>query len=86
MAQPLGGSLISSAAELATYGATNRMQFCSRRPSAQPTAQRIGGSLILGGQARNLWRNQWEVVLFSAAERATYGATNKRLFCFFLGD
>ena len=43
---------------------------------AQPT----GGMLILGGRGRKLWRNQQEAVLFSAAERAIFGATNKRPF------
>ena len=36
-------------------------------------AQPIGDSFILGGQGRNLWRNQWEAILFSAAEGAAYG-------------
>ena len=41
-------------------------------------AQPIGGSVILGGRGRNLWRNQQEAVLCSAAEGATHGATNRR--------
>ena len=39
-----------------------------------------GGSFTLGCRARNLWRKQSETVLFSAAERATDGATNRRPF------
>ena len=38
----------------------------------------MGGRVILGGRGRNLWRTQWEAVLFSAAEGATHGATNGR--------
>ena len=41
-------------------------------------AQPIADPFILGGRGRNLYRNQWEAVLFSAAERATYCATNRR--------
>eukprot|EP00959_Pyramimonas_sp_CCMP1952_P075874 1586007-Pyramimonas_sp.AAC.1 len=45
-------------------------------------AQPIGNGVIFGGRGRNLWRNQSETVLFSAAEGATYGAiygaTNRR--------
>ena len=67
-----------------TYGATNKRQFCSWRPNAQPmaqpTAQPIGGRFIRGGRARNLWHNKWEDVPFSAGERAAIGATNKRAF------
>ena len=40
-------------------------------------AQPIRGRFILGGRGRNLWCNQKEDVIFSAAEGATYGATNK---------
>ena len=43
-------------------------------------AQPIGGRFIFGGRGRNLWRNQWEAVSFSAAEGAIFGATNKRQF------
>ena len=43
-------------------------------------AQPIGDSFILGGRGRNLWRNRYEAVLFSAAEGATYGATTRRQF------
>ena len=45
-------------------------------------AQPIGDGFIFGGRGRNLWHNQWETVLFYAAEGATYGATNRRRFCF----
>ena len=54
--------------------------FIFGRPRAQPMAQPIGDSFIIGGRGRNLWHNQWEAVLFSAAEGATDGATNGRSF------
>eukprot|EP00959_Pyramimonas_sp_CCMP1952_P069183 1444111-Pyramimonas_sp.AAC.1 len=40
-------------------------------------AQPMGGRFIIGGRGRNLWRNQSEDYLFSAAEGATYGETNR---------
>ena len=55
-----------SAAQGATYGATNRRTFYSRRPRAQPMAQPIGGRFIFGAPGRNLWRN----VLLSAPQGA----------------
>ena len=45
MAQPIGGNLFS-AAECATYCATSRRKVYSRRPSAQPKAQPIGGAVL----------------------------------------
>ena len=51
-------TVLFSAAERATHGATNRRQLYFRRPSAQPMSQPVGGSFILGGRARNPWRNQ----------------------------
>eukprot|EP00959_Pyramimonas_sp_CCMP1952_P052175 1090377-Pyramimonas_sp.AAC.1 len=50
-------TVLCSAAEGATYGATNRRACYFRRPSAQ-MAQPIGDSFILGGRRRNLWRSQ----------------------------
>ena len=50
--------VLFSAGESATYGATDRSQLYSRRARAQPMAQPIGASFILGGRGRNLWRNQ----------------------------
>ena len=47
-----------SAAEGATYGATNGRHAYSRRPRAQAMAQPTGSRFILGGRARNFWRNQ----------------------------
>ena len=43
-------------------------------------AQAIGGRFIFGGRGCNLWRNKQDAVLFSAAEGATFGATNRRQF------
>ena len=47
-------AVVFSAAEGATYGATNGRLSHSQRPKAQP----MGGHLILGGRGRNLWRNR----------------------------
>eukprot|EP00959_Pyramimonas_sp_CCMP1952_P081545 1703580-Pyramimonas_sp.AAC.2 len=47
-------------------------------PNAQPLAQPIGDGFIVGRQAQhNLWRNRSDTVLFSTAEDASYGATDK---------
>ena len=48
----------SLAAEGATHDASNGQPFHARRARAQPMAQAIGASYILGGRWRNLWRNQ----------------------------
>ena len=73
--------LYSRRPSASTYGATNGKPFYSRRLSAQSMAQPMGGSFILGGRVRYLWRNPWEAVLFSVAECKTYGATHWRPFC-----
>ena len=70
------------AAKGATYGATNGRPFYYRRTRAQPMAQPIGGSFLLGGPTRNLWRNRQEAALFSAVDRATNGATKKEAALF----
>ena len=44
--------------------------------------QPLCDTFILGARARNLWRNQEEADLFSAAERATYDATKTTQFYF----
>ena len=89
--------ILFAAAEGATYGATKRRPFSLRRLRVQPIggatdgrplyfrrrrAQPIGDCFIFGGGGRNLWRNQWESVLFSAAEGAIYGATKTKPFLF----
>ena len=35
-------------------------------------AQPIGDRFIFGGRGRNLWRNQWEAVLYSRRPRAQH--------------
>eukprot|EP00959_Pyramimonas_sp_CCMP1952_P279077 5834810-Pyramimonas_sp.AAC.1 len=50
-------TVLFSAAKGATYGATNRRRYSSRRPRARLLAQPIGDGSILRRQARNLWRN-----------------------------
>ena len=73
-------AVLYSAAERATYGTTKSQPFYSRRPSAQPMAHAIAGRFVLGGRARNLWPNQWQAVLFSAAGRAIHGVSSSRPF------